>query len=106
MSILRRIAPPIGLLLLAPWVGEYLLGNVSARDLVALPYLVPLYGGGALLIREVVRRSGRGWPTILVLGLAYGIIEAGLVDQGLFNLSFEGHEYRKVTPIPPWASAR
>jgi hypothetical protein len=80
-----RIAPALALLVLAPWVGEYLLGNISARDILALPFLVPLYGGGALLIREVTRRTGRGWPTILLLGAAYGVIEAGLVDQLLFD---------------------
>jgi hypothetical protein len=94
------IAPVVGLLVLAPWVGEYLLGNVSARDFLALPFLVPLYGGGALLIREVTRRAGRGWPTILLLGLAYGAIEAGLVDQSLFNPSFEGWDFQKATPVP------
>jgi hypothetical protein len=80
-----RIAPALALLVLSPWVGEYLLGNISARNLLALPFLIPLYGGGALLIREVARGTGRGWPTILLLGAAYGIIEAGLVDQSLFN---------------------
>jgi hypothetical protein len=80
-----RIAPALALLVLAPWVGEYLLGNISGRDILALPFLVPLYGGGALLIREVTRRTGRGWPTILLLGAAYGVVEAGLVDQLLFN---------------------
>jgi hypothetical protein len=98
--VLRRIAPAIGLFFLAPWVGEFLLGNVSARLLPALPVLAPLYGGGALLIREVTRRTGRGWPTILVLGLAYGLIEAGLVDQSLFNADFEGHVSAAVTPVP------
>nr|MDT0657227.1 hypothetical protein [Micromonospora sp. DSM 115978] len=96
----RRLAPAIGLLVLAPWVGEYLLGNVPAGEILALPFLVPLYGGGALLIREVTRRAGRGWPTILLLGVAYGLIEAGLVDQSLFNPSFEGHEFQRVTPVP------
>jgi hypothetical protein len=31
----------------------------------------------------VARRTGRGWPAMLVLGLAYGLIEAGLIDQTL-----------------------
>jgi hypothetical protein len=96
----RKVAPVVGLLFLAPWVGEYLLGNVSARDIPAIPFLVPLYGGGALLVREVARRAGRGWPTILLLGLAYGVIEAGLVDQALFNPSFEGWDFQKATPVP------
>ena len=96
----RRIAPVAGLLVLAPWTGEYLLGNISARQIAALPFLVPLYGGGALLIRETARRTGRGWAAILLLGAAYGVIEAGLVDQSLFNPSFEGHDFQPVTPVP------
>lgn len=99
-SMVRRIVPALGLLVLAPWVGEYLLGNIPAGLLVALPFLLPLYGGGALLIREVTRRTGRGWPTIVLLGFAYGIIEAGLVDQALFNQNFSDVPTGGVTPVP------
>jgi hypothetical protein len=63
-SLLRRIAPAVGLFFLAPLVGEFLLGNISIKDIVTLLFLAPLYGGGPLLIREVTRRTGRGWPTI------------------------------------------
>jgi hypothetical protein len=90
------MAPVAALLVLAPWVGEYLLGNLTIGMLIALPLLVPLYGGGALLVRELSRRSGRGWPTILLLATAYGVIEAGLVDQSLFNVLPE----EVVTYIP------
>jgi hypothetical protein len=81
----RRVAPAVGLFFLAPLVGEYLLGNVSIVEIWALPVLALLYGGGAILIREVARHTGRGWPAMLVLGLAYGLIEAGLIDQTLFK---------------------
>jgi hypothetical protein len=74
-----------GLFLLAPLVGEYLLGNVSIVDLPALPVLALLYGSGAILVRELARRTGRGWPAMLCLGLAYGLLEAGPIDQTLFN---------------------
>ena len=97
---MKRGAPVLALLLLAPWVGEFLLGNISVRQLPALLILTLLYGCGALLIREVARRTGRGWPTILLLGAAYGVIEAGLVDQSMFNPSFEGWEFQAVTPVP------
>lgn len=100
MARLGRFAPVLGLFFLAPWVGEYLLGNVSVRQIFALPILALLYGSGALLIREVARRTGRGWPTMLLLGAAYGVIEAGLVDQSLFNPSFETWDFLAVTPIP------
>lgn len=99
-SILRRMAPVGGLLFLAPWVGEYLIGNVPLNALMAIPFLVPLYGGGALLIREITRRRGQGWPTIFLLGIAYGLIEAGLVDQSLFNRSFGGNKFQEVTFVP------
>ena len=49
-----------------------------------------MYGGGALLIRELVRRAGRGVPTMLVLGLAYGLGEEGLVTRSLFNPDYAG----------------
>jgi hypothetical protein len=84
-SALRGIAPAVGLFFLSPLVGEYLLGNVSIAQITALPTLALLYGGGAILIRELARRTGRGWPTMIGLGLAYGLLEAGLIDQSLFN---------------------
>ena len=96
---MKRAAPALALLVLAPWVGEFLLGNISVRRLPALLSLALLYGCGALLIREVTRRAGRGWPTILLLGAAYGLIEAGLVDQAMFNPSFEGWDFQAVTPV-------
>lgn len=73
------------LLVLAPWVGEYLLGNLSVRLLPLIVVLIPMYGGGALLIREVVRRTGRGYPAVLLLGAAYGTAEAGLVDWTMWD---------------------
>ncbi|MEU0560882.1 hypothetical protein [Dactylosporangium sp. NPDC006015] len=99
-AFIRKMAPVAGLLVLAPFVGEYLLGNISVRELAALPFLVPMYGAGALLIREVVRRAGFGWPAVLLLGAAYGVIEAGLADQSMFNPAFEGHDFQSVTPVP------
>jgi hypothetical protein len=42
-----------------------------------------MYGGGALFIREVVRRTGGGFANLLLMGVAYGIVEEGLVLQSL-----------------------
>ena len=100
LTVWRRVAPAVGLILLAPLVGEYLLGNLSIRDIVALLFLAPMYGGGALLIREVARRTGRGWPTIVLLALAYGVLQPTLLDHSLFNPSFQGHNFRDATYIP------
>ncbi|WP_051775570.1 threonine/serine exporter family protein [Paenibacillus tyrfis] len=99
-SFWLRIAPALGLFLLAPLVGEYLLGSISIKEPMALLLLSPMYGGGALLIREVVRRTGRGWPTILLLALAYGVAEPALFDHSLFNASFEGYDFGDATYVP------
>ncbi len=85
MNLLRRVAPAVGLFLLAPLVAEFLLGNLPITMLSSLVALAPLYGGGALLIRELTRRAGRGVPTMLVLGIAYGLVEEGITTQSLFN---------------------
>jgi hypothetical protein len=85
---MRRIAPAIGLFFLAPLIAEFLLGNLPVSLLFALVILAPLYGAGALLIREVVRRTGRGWPSIIVLGLAYAVFEEGVTTQSLFNPNY------------------
>jgi len=81
----RGIAPAIGLYFVAPLVAEYLLGDIPIKMLGAVAILAPMYGGGALLIREVVRRTGRGWPSILVLAFAYAVFEEAFTTQTLFN---------------------
>jgi hypothetical protein len=40
------LAPAAGLFVLAPLVGEFLLGNVSVAEWPALPFLALLYGSG------------------------------------------------------------
>ncbi len=80
-----RLAPALALFFLAPIVAEYLLGDLTIRMLAPLVALGPLYGGGALLIREIARRAGRGWPTILLLAIAYAVLEEAFLTQSLFN---------------------
>lgn len=84
----RGIGPAVALFFTAPLVAEFLLGNLPIKLLPALIVLAPMYGGGALLIREVVRRMGRGWPSILVLGMAYAIVEEAYTTQSLFNPNY------------------
>jgi hypothetical protein len=71
------------LILLAPLVAELSLGNIPLRMAWVFPIFIPIYGAGALLIREIVRRFGGGFPSLLLLGVVYGLIEEGLVLQGL-----------------------
>ena len=87
---MRHLLPALGLFLLAPLVAEFLLGNLPITALAALVLLAPLYGGGAVLIREAVRHTGRGWPSILILALAYGVLEEGIATMSLFNPNYVG----------------
>lgn len=55
-----------------------------------LPLLLIMYGAGVLLIREAVVRFGRGWPSLVVLGLAYQLAEDGLGLQALTSDTMYG----------------
>ncbi|WP_433346643.1 hypothetical protein [Micromonospora sp. CA-111912] len=86
---MRRLAPVLALLALAPWVAECSWGGFAVTDYpLVLAFLGPLYGGAAVLIREIARRTGGGWPAIVLLAAAFGVVQAGLVDQSLFNPGF------------------
>ncbi len=84
----RRIAPAIALFFVAPLVAEFLLGDLPIKLLGALIVLAPMYGGGAVLVREVARCAGKGWPTILVLAFAYAVFEEAFTTQTLFNPNY------------------
>jgi hypothetical protein len=94
----RGIWPALGLFITAPLVAEFLLGNMPIKLLPALIVLAPLYGGGALLIREWVRRTGRGWPSILLLGMAYAVVEEAYTTQSLFNPDYLKLHLGLLTP--------
>ena len=84
----RKISAVLALFLVAPFVAEYLLGDLPLKLLPVIVLMAPMYGGGAVLIRDVTRRAGRSWPTMLMLGAAYTLIEEGLVTQSLFNRDY------------------
>ena len=85
---MKRVLPAVGLFFMAPLVAEFLLGDLPINLLAALVVLAPMYGGGALLIREVVRRTGGGPWNILLLGAAYAIFEEAFTTQTLFNPNY------------------
>jgi hypothetical protein len=76
---------------------------MSIVHLGLLAILAPVYGGAALLIRECVRRAGRGWPSIFLLALAYGVLEEAFLTQTLFNPNYLGLNLDLLKPafIPP-----
>ncbi|MFD4324807.1 hypothetical protein ACFWQC_09240 [Nocardioides sp. NPDC058538] len=70
----------------------------------ALIFFGALYGAPALLARELARRLGRGWPSLLLIFAALGTAQAGLIDQSLFSADYGGYEGweedREPTLIP------
>ena len=84
----KSFAPLLTLLFLAPAVGELLSGSAPPTEFFhpfTLPLLTALYGSGAILVRELRVRWGKGWPTVLALGAAYGIVEEGLMVKSFFD---------------------
>ena len=85
---MKRFSPAIILYLLAPVCGELLSGSAPPVEFfnpMGFITLCLLYGGGAVLVRELVFRWKKGWLSILVLGAAYGIIEEGLMVKSFFD---------------------
>jgi hypothetical protein len=84
---MRRAA--LALFVLAPWAAECSWGGFTAVDfLIVVVFLGPMYGGAVVLIRETARRTGGGWPMIVLLATAYGVLQVGIIDQALFNVDF------------------
>jgi hypothetical protein len=89
----KGISPAWALLLVAPVVGELISGATPPAaflkpfPLIAFPCL---YGGGSIICRELTHRWGKGWPTLLLLGAAYGVLEEGIVCASFFNAHWPG----------------
>lgn len=86
--MIKKLPPALALFLVAPAFGELFSGSAPLNE-----YLNPftflllslLYGCGAILIRELVVRWRKGWPSLLLMGFAYGIYEEGLVVRSFFD---------------------
>lgn len=78
----------LSLVLLAALLPETITGSTPPEKwlnpLQAL-FNVWLYGAGVLAVREISVRWKIGYPGILVLGAAYGILEEGLAVTTFFN---------------------
>lgn len=101
MSWWRAVPPAAAMMVVAPWMAEVSWGGLLPTDMLTIVlFLGPLYGGAALLIREWARRTGRGWASILLLGAAFGLLQCGLVDQSLFNPSYDRFDFQYPVHVP------
>ncbi len=88
-----RVRPVVFLLLAAPVIAELLWGTTTISQAAGLLFQIGLYGCGAIVIREAVVRWGGGWPSVLLLGLAYGAIEEGLLEPTWLTPRLFPHPY-------------
>lgn len=87
-----RWAPALVLFLLAPVCGELLSGSAPPAEFfhpVGFLLLVVLYGGGALIARELCVIWRKGFASLLLLGAAYGIVEEGLMVKSFFDPAWQ-----------------
>ena len=93
---LRREAPaPVGvavvfLLVAGPLFAELISTYLpTSGDLLvvlgSIVFLAPLYGGAALVIRDVTLRPELGWRARLLLAASFGVLMPTLVDGALFT---------------------
>jgi hypothetical protein len=76
-----KALPGLSLMILAPLVAEILPGATRFSAIFVLPIEICVWGGGALFIRDAIRRWGLGWRNMLLLALALAVAEECLIQQ-------------------------
>ena len=79
-----KLASIIALLGLTPVISHVHLGVIRMTFLFAIIPAFTAWGLGALLVREIARRTQRGWATIVLLGCAVALAEECLFLQTSF----------------------
>jgi hypothetical protein len=94
--------PALTLMLLAPLIAEVLPGATRIQALFVFPFEVGVWGGGAVLIRETVRRLRLGWFNLLLLAAALSLAEEFLIQQTSFAplvIKLKGVEYARALGV-------
>lgn len=77
----KSIAPAICLIFIAPLIAEVLPGATRFSSIFVFPIEVFVWGGGALLIRHIIRKRQLGWLNMLFMALALSFAEEFLIQQ-------------------------
>jgi len=93
--------PAFALALLAPVIAEVLSGATRISFIFALIPEIMVWGCGALIIREVVRRRHLPWTSMLLMGLGLSIAEEFVIQQtSLAPLPWlSGHIYGRALGV-------
>jgi hypothetical protein len=85
---LKNPTPAQVLFFLSPVLGELVSSYQSPLQFInPLSFLITIfpYGCGALLVRELLVRRRKGWISLVLLGLAFGLFFEGIVTRVIFN---------------------
>jgi hypothetical protein len=85
---LKKMPPALALCIIAPVFGELFSGSSPLNEFInpiTFLILALLYGCGAIIARELVIRWDKGWLSLFLLGVAYGIYEEGIMVQSFFD---------------------
>lgn len=90
LPLRSRVVPLLCVFVGAPISAEYLQAYLPFTgdpwaSVGGIVFFAPLYGGAALLIREVAVRTGRGWSGVLLLASAFGFAMPGVIDLALLG---------------------
>ena len=77
----RGVAPALTLVVLAPFIAEVLSGSTRLSYIFVFIPEMMVWGCGALVIRELVRRWGGGVTSMLTFGLALAVAQEFLIQQ-------------------------
>ena len=66
---------------------------------VVLPFLCAFYGSVGLLVREFIRRRSASWAAALLLGMAAGAMNEGIIAGTWYKTQYPG--YAMVGPVDP-----
>lgn len=80
--------PILLLFILSPVIAELLSGSTPPHEFfnpISFIILVCLYGAGAVIIRELKVLWKVGYCSILLMGMAYGIVEEGIAVKSFYD---------------------
>lgn len=85
---MKKVSPALALLLLGPICGELISGHQTLFEFInPLAFIISSlpYGFGAVICRELMIRWHKGWISLVLLGIAYGIYEEFIVARSVWD---------------------
>ncbi len=98
-SLFRRMLPGLTLMFAAPMIAEVLPGATRMSSIFVFPLEFIIWGGGALVVRALVRRQQLGWANLLLLAVALSLSEELLIHQTSLApviIKLKGVEYARA----------